>query len=125
MKAIYLNVYENKESEIIEFKDDLDTFYKLIQCSTIDIVQRKLGNKYYNIICDDEGALIDSPKISAVNNLGDAMLVGNLIIVGDANEDGDLLGIEDNEAKNLLQYFQKVNTRKYTEGYTMLTNCEY
>lgn len=125
MLAIYLNVKDGKTPEVMEIQDDIQEFYKLIGCRTIDIVNRKIGRKRFDIICDDEGLFTESPKISAIDNLGKPMLVGNLIIVGTADEEGNLVGLTDNEAKYVTERIQKMFTHKYPEGYYMLTQCEY
>lgn len=125
MLAIYLNVKDGKTPEVMEIQDDIQEFYKLIDCRCIDIVNRKIGRKRFDIICDDEGLFTDSPKISAIDNLGKPMLVGNLIIVGTADENGDLVGLTDNEVKYVTERIQKMFTHKYPEGYYMLTQCEY
>ena len=126
MKCVYLNVKGGKTAEVREIKDDLQEFYKLIDCGCIDIVDRKIGHKRFDIICDDEGLFTDSPKISAIDNLGEPMLVGNLIIVGTPDgESEELKGLTDKEAEYVLERIQKMYTRKYPEGYYMLTQCEY
>ena len=81
--------------------DSLEGYYKLLNCDTIDIVSRKIGCKYYDIVCDDEGLFKDQVKVSAVDGNGQAMLVGKLFICkhdGHGNEvgldDDDILNIE-------------------------------
>lgn len=63
MKAIYLNVNENQMPEVLDITDELETYYKLCQCTCIDIVTRKIGKTPYSIVCDDEGLFVDSPKL--------------------------------------------------------------
>ena len=46
MKAIYLNVNEDKKPEIVDIEDDLKTYYKLIQCDSIDIVTRNIRKSH-------------------------------------------------------------------------------
>lgn len=84
-----------------EIPHNLDGYYKLLDCQTIDIVRRKIGGKYYDIVCDDEGLFKDQVKVSAVDGNGQAMLVGKLLICkhdGKGNETGlsqeDILNIE-------------------------------
>lgn len=105
LKAIYLDVSNNAEPVITEIKDDLDTFYRLIKCSCIDIVSRKIGSEYFDIICDDEGLLIDNPTVSAINEYGHPELVGNLIIVGQPDNLGNLQSLTENQAKEILRNF--------------------
>ena len=50
-------LYENTTS----FFDPqgLEDYYKLIDCETIDIVNRDINGNRYDIICDDEGNMTD------------------------------------------------------------------
>ncbi len=126
MQVIFLNVNDNKAPEKLNIKDDLQSYYNLLECNTIDIVRRKIGKRYFNIVCDDEGALLDRAKISAISNLGEIRLVGNLIIcAGDITEDGDLIGLTDDQAEYVKQHIEFLCTRQNPEGYYILTQCEY
>ena len=74
----------------------------MLNCKTIDIVTRKIGNNYYDIICDDNGIFKDVPIPSAIDLNHKTALVGNLIIVGLPNDDGDLQGIPKEQIKEVL-----------------------
>src|SRR5574344_1200224 len=102
MKVVYLNIKENKEPQAIEIKDDLKVFYNLLNCSTIDIVRRKIGNNYYNIICDDCGLFVNKPKISAISPDNETMLVGNIIIGGQTDDEGNIIDLTDYETTEIL-----------------------
>ena len=126
MQVIFLNVNDNKAPEKLNIKDELQNYYNLLECNTIDIVRRKIEKRYFHIICDDEGALIDRAKISAISNLGEIRLVGNLIIcAGDITEDGDLIGLTDDQAEYVKQHIVLLGPRQNPEGYYILTQCEY
>lgn len=126
MQVIYLNVNANKAPEKLNIKDDLQNYYNLIECNSIDIVRRKIGKRRFNIVCDDEGMLTEEPKISAISNLGEVRLVGNLVICSDlVTEDGDLVGLSDEEAEYIIQRIEYLYTRQYPQGYYILTQCEY
>ena len=126
MQVIFLNVNDNKAPESRIIKDKLQTFYDLIGCSSIDIVRRRIGKRYFTIICDDEGLLKDNPKISAISNLGEVRLVGNLVICSnDVTEDGELIGLTDDEAAYISERIQHLYTRQHPKGYYILTQCEY
>ena len=79
MKTILLNVYEEKV-QIIDIEPTLDEYYKTLDCSCIDIVERKIGGKFYDVMCDDEGLFREPQKISAINDMGEPMFVGNLLL---------------------------------------------
>ena len=57
----------------------LDDYYKYLKCDCFDITHRKVGDKYFDIFCDDMGLFRDKPIVSAVDELRQPMLVGNLI----------------------------------------------
>ena len=121
MKAIYLNVNEDKKPEIVEIEDDLKTYYKLIQCDSIDIVTRNIRKIPYSIVCDDEGLFVTSPKISAIDDNYQPQLVGNLVICGMPNDDGELTELTDKDVINILPRIRFLHTTKYPDGYYILT----
>lgn len=126
MQVIYLNVADNQPPEARQIKDYLQTYYDLIECNAIDIVRRKIGKRYFRIIYDDEGLLVENPKISAISNLEEIRLVGNLIIcAGDVTENGDLIGLTDDQAEYVKQHIEFLCTRQHPEGYYILTQYEY
>ena len=116
---------ENEEAKVIEIDDDLDEFYRVLNCDTIDIVRRKIGRKAFNIICDDNGMFKDKPKISAIDNWGDVMLVGNLFIVSGEDNEGDLVSLTQAEIRYILLRTETLSTRNFPNGYPMITQCEY
>lgn len=73
--------------EIIDFDGSLEEAYELIECTCIDIVRRKIGSKYFNIVVDDEGLFRCDPLPSAINaDTHEVMLVGNILIAGDGSD---------------------------------------
>ena len=128
MKNLLRGVLVDVEQEtvsVVEITDKLDEFYRILNCDCIDIVVRRIGSKLFNIVCDDEALLKEAPKISAIDNLGQPMLCGNLFIVGGETIGGDLTGLELSEALYVAGKIQHMGTRKFPAGYPMLTQCEY
>lgn len=128
MKNLLRGVLVDVEQEtvsVVEIPDELDEFYKILNCDCIDIVVRWIGSKLFNIVCDDEALLKETPKISAIDNLGQPMLCGNLFIVGGETIDGDLTSLELSDAVYVTGKVQHLGTRKFPAGYPMLTQCEY
>lgn len=123
MKTLLLNVEDNKV-ELLDVKGELNEYYEKIKCDCIDITMRKVAGKYFDIVCDDEGLFKESPRISAINDLGQPMLVGNLMFFHNDGE-GNLTGLHDEDIRHLLNNIKHMYTRKYPEGYKMLVQCEY
>lgn len=118
---------ENEKVEAMEIEDELDSFYKILNCSTIDIVVRRIGGRHkkvFDIVCDDEGLFKEPQKISAIDNLGNVQLVGNIFITGTADDKGNLTSLSPSDVAYIKSRVQKMDTRKFPDGYPMLTQCE-
>lgn len=122
MRALLLDVEERKVKEVEAI--GLEDYYKMIDCRMIDIVNRSIGNKRYDIICDDEGLLKDNVTISAINKDWQEMLVGNLIICGAADM-GELTDLTDDDIKHIRTKIITARTIAKPEGYPILSECEY
>lgn len=127
IKAYYVDPITNT-AEAREITDALDTFYEMLHCDFIDIVNRAIGRygkRRYDIICDDEGLLKDDPYISAIDNNGRAMLVGSLLVVGEADDDGNITSLDDDDIKFLKMHTEDLSTYTHTKPYPMLVHVEY
>ena len=123
MIGLLLDLNNNK-TKVIE-ASSLQDYYDLIGCNLIEIVSRKIGRKRFDVICDEEGTFVAEPKISAIDNLGTPMFVGNLIICGPANEEGELTDLSARDINYIKKRIVKMCTHRHPEGYLMLTQCEY
>ena len=85
-----------EEIEVTELED----YYKHLECDCFDIAHRKIGDKYYDIFCDDAGLFRDGFIFSAIFPTGEGMLVGNLIF---ANHDdqGNTTSLSDDDIRNI------------------------
>lgn len=89
-RMLLIDVKNDRVSPVvIESENALEQYYKLLDCDLIDITERKIGGKYYDIICDDEGLLKDNAIPSAIDKDQKPMLVGNLLICNIADEEGN------------------------------------
>ena len=104
---------------------ELDAFYDLIKCRSIDIVQRRIGRRTYEIVCDDEGLFSDDPLISAVDYNLKMMLCGNLIIFGKADCNGELTDLSDRAIEHIKRHIHTVPTRLHPDGLLMIVGCLY
>lgn len=123
MKALLLDVMEGKVETVDA--DGVEEFYKLLHCTTIDIVQRIIGDRWYDIVCDDNGTLVEDPRISAVDSKGQIMLVGNLLICGLADADGVLTSLSEEDIEYIQESIQKVKTVMHPEGLLMICRMGY
>jgi len=122
MKTLVLDV-DKEDFFVTDIEPELSEYYRLLNCDLIDIVARCIGGKWFDIICDDEG-LLTQRKLSAVNKKYEPMLVGNLMFVHHDDE-GNTVGIDDEEILHIMNNIQFMGTRRYPDGYPMLVNCNF
>lgn len=126
IKAYYINPKTDTACEC-DIVDSLDVFYDMLDCGTIDIVNRGFSNskKRFDIICDDEGLLKDDLYVSAVDTRGSAMLVGALLVVGQADDEGDLTSLSNSDIEFLKSRTMRLATRNHRQAYNMLVRMTY
>ena len=125
MKMLMIDV-ENKEIKIVE-ANGLKDYYKLIGCRTIDIVHRTIGDDIeVEIVIDDEGALVESPKVSAISPEGTPALYGNLLVAsGRVTDDGDLTELTEAEIDEIKDNVAMITTSIYKEPYPVFVKMDY
>lgn len=95
LTGLFLDVYGKFTVEKKTIPDEVDELQTLIDCRCFDITRRKIGGKYFDIVCDDEGLFRDKPVPSAADKNGAVMLVGNLFIV--RHKGADLMSLTDDD----------------------------
>ena len=125
MKMLLLDV-ENKEVKMVE-ENTLDDYRKFIGCRYIDIVRRWIGDVVVEIVIDDEGAIIDNPKVSAIGVDGTPMLYGNLLVAsGRVTDDGELTELDEDEVEAILTWnVATITTSVYKEPYPVFVEVDY
>ena len=124
MKMLMIDVVK-KDVRLVE-ANTLDDYYRLIGCRTIDIISRSIGDIRVEIVLDDEGALVENPKVSAISVDGTPMLFGNLLIAsGKVTEDGELTELTAEEIDEIMQNVATITTSVYTEPYPAFVEVDY
>ena len=124
MKMLMIDV-ENRKVKLVE-ANGLKDYYKLIGCRCIDIIHRRIGDIEVEIVLDDEGALVDNPKISAIDISGTPMLFGNLLVAsGRVTEDGELTELTRAEIDEIMDNVATITTSVYKEPYPAFVEVDY
>ena len=124
MKMLFLDVYNNRL--VMVEANGLKDYYKLIGCRCVDIVSRKIGDVDVEIVIDDEGVLVEYPKVSAVDIIGQTSLYGNLLVAsGRVTEDGELTELTQDEIDAILENVAEVTTGYYKESYRIFVELNY
>ena len=125
MKMLMIDV-ENRKVEMVE-ANTLADYYKLIGCRTVDIVHRTIGDDIeVEIVIDDEGALVESPKVSAISPEGTPALYGNLLIAsGRVTDDGELTELTKEEVYGIMDNLATITTSVYPEPYKVFVEVDY
>lgn len=123
MRVVFVDVKNNivREASV----NDLEDYYRLIDCRCIDIVNREIDGKRYDIVCDDEALLKNDICLSAVDMDGNPMLIGNLIVAGEADENGELTDLTDDDITHIKGNIYKLKTVKNVDGNYMVYGLKY
>lgn len=95
MKAFHIDSITN-EARFIETDAKLESLYKLTRCRCIDIVVRHVNGVPFNVVCDDEGLLVDNPTFTAWYRNGTPAIAGSIVLFALDDDTGDLSGIDEN-----------------------------
>lgn len=96
-----------------DFEDDLHSFYRLLQCDTIDIINRTIYGIPVCIVCDDYGLFVDSPCPSLFEYLTPddsdpvEVLCGRILICGPADDEGNLTDLPISAYRHIETYIYK------------------
>ena len=124
MKMLMLDVV-NKDVKMVE-ANGLDDYYKIIGCRTINIIHRRIGDVEVEIVLDDEGALVEHPKVSAIDIDGTPMLYGNLLVAsGRVTDDGELTELTEEELDEIKENVAMITTSVYKEPYPVFVEMDY
>ena len=123
MRAVFVDVKNNIVREVNV--NNLEDYYSLIDCRCIDIVNREINGKSYDIVCDDEALLKNDIRLSAVDMNGNPMLNGNLIVAGEADENGELTDLTDDDITHIKGNIYKLKTVKNVDGNYMVYGLKY
>lgn len=129
INGILIDVSSNpgKVKQVEIDNENLNGFYDMLNCRCIDITTRKIGERRFDIVCDDEGLLKDEPVVSAVDKKKNPMLVGNLFICN--HYKGDLTSLSKDDVDYIYGHLAIIVYKKFAEkemytNYT-LTDVEY
>ena len=122
MRGVLLDVVKGEIKEV-NIEDSLEAYYDALNCTVIDIVQRDIGGITFDIVCDDEGLLKDSPVVSAVDSKYRPMFVGNLLFLHGDDTTGEMVGISEEEASFLIG--NCCWSVRDTTVYPVMMDCEY
>lgn len=93
------------EPKVVEIGDDLDSWYKALDCNLVQTVYRSIGGKEFCLICDEEGLFAERLPV-AITLDGDKiieMLVGSILIAGLPDAEGNNTDLSDEDVKHILK----------------------
>ena len=107
--------------EPVAIEDKIEHYYRILNCDCIDITMRTIGGRAFDIVCDDEGLLKPNPMVSAFNEAGEPMLVGNLFLCHHEGE--NLTSVTEDDIKHVLKHIGIA--MRGDEVYRCLGNVDY
>lgn len=94
---------------------NLHRMYEILNCEHVEIVERKFGKHYLDIVCDDEGLFKEERIVSVfTQDQGQTVeqIVGNVFICSH-DEEGNLISLTNEQINSVLKngvyYFDENN----------------
>jgi len=110
-KVMDMGLVLNQKAEVSDYTD----YYKLIECTSFDVVRVTWKGQNLSLFVDDEGLLkpynygrdvrYDDTSEDAVR------LFGTIVVTGDVDEDGETLGVP--EEITLMDLIELISDVKY------------
>lgn len=104
-------LFKRGRHKVVEFEDKLDNLYEMIDCSCLDCLERRFGDKYFDIWVDDEFLLkadkVIIPNAMSYDERAIEYVAGNLLIVKH-NEEGAMESLTDDDIKYIEDFIYKV-----------------
>ena len=123
LRGIFFNPQKN-ELKVKVFSNTLDEIYRLINCDCITTAVRRIGGHRVVIVCDNEGLLKPDNDVAIVT-IGDRtndvveQIVGNVLIVGEGDE--DFISLTEEEIEDVLDA-SKIAT--YDNRKILIAHCD-
>ena len=111
-------VKPKEEAKIVELpkKHTYKDLKKFIEIeSPLTCVERKIGEHYYDIWCDDEGLLKEEKYIGGASGVGREILCGNLLIAKH-DEEGGTIGLTKEEIDEVFSRISKTEVFLFYTG---------
>lgn len=106
VKGVLYNPYKDDEPRVITMEEDFRVLRDAIDCRCFDITTRKFGNVICDIVCDDEGLMVEQPR-AVVHNDDGTFIAGAVFITGEADDDGYLTSLTTEQCNTILNMFKR------------------
>lgn len=84
-------------------ENTLEAYYELLGCDCFDIASVWVGNKRYDVYCDDEGAFKEHPKPTVLDASGKIRILGKCFFTA-TDSAGETISLSKSQIKNLLNH---------------------
>ena len=108
VKGVLVDVTRTGKMFNLEFEDNLENIYKLLDVDLIDVATRKVGDKVYDFVVDDEGLLKGGAIPSVFDKDQQPMLVGNVLILN-SDDEGNFASLTDDDIENLQSHLGRIS----------------
>lgn len=88
---------EMPQLEVVEIEPKLDTYYKILDCDTVEMPSRKIGGKYFIFICDEEALCGKVSAVTVRSKSDDELNLVNSVIICNTDDEGNEVSLSDED----------------------------
>lgn len=109
MEKKLMAILKNGQLEFDFVEDNLKSYYKILECDMIQIIQLKINDKLYSFILDDEGKLKENYINIILTKKGKIIdeIVGHVIIQKYDFENDEAENLTASDQQNIQQWFDE------------------
>ena len=111
MKGIFINVEKNRYPEVVDIEQENYIFQDYLNCDWMDFAYREIDGKKYTFIVDDTGLYKENPKPAIIDEDLDVHMVGNVLIFGFPDRDGELTGLSKEDIKSIMKHTVEIRKK--------------
>lgn len=80
LKTMLIDVLDKGKASVVVIRNELEEYYRLLKCNYVESYRAVIGNKTFDIICDDEAKLHPNGTPSVINSDNQPVLINNVLI---------------------------------------------
>lgn len=120
IKCLFLNVEAGEQPKPVDIEDNYVDYRKLIGCDWVDSAKRTINGKTFRFIVDDVGDLKKNRIPSAIDIYGRIHLFGNVVIVGEENDEGYMTSLSEEDIELIMANVIKLYPLRRPKGYYLI-----
>lgn len=95
LKTFFIDVTGKGNASVVVIKNELNEFYRLLNCKYVETHKAVIGEKTFTVICDEDARMHPGRYPSVIDSFNNPILINNVLICNSEHDDFSSLNNED------------------------------